>query len=291
MIAVDASETRKNSKTIVPEGALIVDWLEELTGADAIVSPLETMPLAEGTLFNHIEAGAVLAQIKHGGDLISSIGIRMNESIAKMVQMTAFSWQRVLIPVGLYEKDIKTGLARYAEPVGYDPFFVTPKAPKSWEALQSALWRWRKRGGTVEPCVLTPEDLKRWMEREDIDIKEMLKNPVKEAWRDKPRLYSSPRPDDPLQMSVPISDGRITLATLPGIGKGKAQDLWDISHGNLFDAIMRITTAGESNILPKGVASKTVEKNRTYFGFINDNKDFRFSLELAPEFFQKADKE
>lgn len=288
MIGIEASETRQNSKTILPDNAVVLDWLEESTGADVIISPLENMPLAEGTLFHHIHEGAVLAQIKHGGDLIASIGTRLNDEIAKMTAMTAFSWQRVLIPVGLYEKDIKTGMARYAEPTGYDHYFITPPAPKTWDALQSSLWRWRKRGGTVEPCVLTPEDLLRWMEREEIDLREMKENPVKEAWADKPMLYDSPRADDPLQQSVSVKDGRITLATLPGIGKRKAQDLWDISNERLFEAIMRITTyPGDGFELPKGIGNKTIEKNREYFGFINDNQDFQFDLGFTKEFREK----
>ncbi len=285
MIALDKSEARSNSKTILPEGAILLDWLEEMTGADAIISPLEGMPIAQATFFHHIAAGAVLVQIKHGNDLVSSIGNRLNESLSKMVKMTRAQWQRVLVPVGFYRKDPRTGMVAAATPKeGEKPYYIIISgAPKKWEALQSALWRWRKRGGCIEPMISTAVQLAKWMQQEERDLKSMIGAPTKEVWHNPPRLEGAPDPDDPLQEVKIIKDGRIILAAFPSVGKGRAQDIWDFNNGRLYEALIRLSD--EDMEQPKGVGKKTVEKVREMLGLTGDSEIFRLSVEVNPKYF------
>lgn len=92
------------SEINIPSG-IRVDGLEEWTGADILISRL-MMPCKNRILLSkHIEGGAIMAQIKYGEDLAASIGDRLNESIARMREVTRRIPQHWLIYVGTLGAD------------------------------------------------------------------------------------------------------------------------------------------------------------------------------------------
>ncbi len=296
MIGIDATEVKK---VLTPPGTKTkkLTWLEELTGADVIVTVVD-LPLTKRLLPDHLEQGAVLVQIKRGADLLSSIGTRMKMSIAKMVKLTSHQWQRVLLPIGIYMPDRSSGKCLVATPMGNEksPHFYHATPPKDWSAYQTALWRWRKRGGVVEPGVYTDGDLKRWFEREQVDLRSMLSEDKNQVWPDAPKLFSPAEKDDPLQELIPIKDWRIVAAAIPGIGPKRINDFivtWqDRQNTEMFPTgVEYFEWLLRSPLLPRGYkvrgyGVKTFENCRKLFGLTNDWAHFGQSyleLELGDE--------
>src|SRR4030042_3613441 len=99
-ILVDASETRTTS--LLPDlGGRLTKGLEELTGADLMVSPLSLPACNQAMIKKHIEAGCLLVQGKWSmGDLEDSIHDEGRLSaLARMAECGATPRQRVLLYV------------------------------------------------------------------------------------------------------------------------------------------------------------------------------------------------
>ena len=280
MIIFDSSEKSGKSDKVI-KNMKYQSWIEAETGADVIVSPLDDIPLNRGTLLQHMASGAVLIQIKHESDLVASIGERMNECIARMIPITRFAWQRQLVPVGLYHHG-ESDHVQYSAPTNRaaKPYWIKAQPPKSFQALQSAIWRWIKRGGVFVPFIHNRKELGHYLEREQIDLIEMSQSD-KIVFPSLPAIYDDPREDDPLQQVQIIDDGRTILAAFPGIGQQRAQDLWDYDGGKLFMSIMRLTSPGVN--LPKGIGKKTVENVRTIMGFTDDDGIWEFTIQQTPK--------
>jgi len=101
---IDESELRKNSLTknaLSDSDYVAVGELESLSGGDALVSIASLPPpSSEALLKLHLQSGAVLVQIKHGHDLSSSMGERLNTSLSRMHKAGAKPWQSILLFVG-----------------------------------------------------------------------------------------------------------------------------------------------------------------------------------------------
>lgn len=265
-------------------------WLEEITGADAIVTTSK-MPLNEGTLLVHLSEGACLLQIKHECDLSASVGNRLNSSIARMLPLTRFSWQRQLVPVGMYHgADNETRTVEVASDSGRKPYWRGCNPAVPYEALQTAAWHWILRGGCYIPFVQNKSQLKDYCYRLDHDLRELGKK-RKKVYPDLPAIYTDPRQDDPLQEVEIIIDGRRVLTAFPGIGQQRAQDLWDAADEQLCIALLWLSQPWSKALkekLPAGVGKQTVEKARELYGFIGDLADFQLALDLVDEEFIKA---
>lgn len=225
MLFIDASELRRNSRLRVhldeladvytngDQEAFIqrasVSDLEALTGADLILTPL-SMPVTETLLPKHIEKGALLVQLKFGADLLSSMGDRMRECIARMRETGAQQHQCVLMFVG--QLDSKKGMARV------DGYIVKPK--RKYEAVNRALWRWKMRGGVTHEIHNEYKFVTCLMQMA-ADIG--MGGTTIEVWPTAPDPADFA--DSLLQEVKPVKDWRITLATYPGVGPVRANAL------------------------------------------------------------------
>jgi len=281
MIYLDSSEKR-SGKT--PKMGAYLPWLEEITGADAIVTPSK-LPLNEGTLMFHTGEGACLLQIKHEGDLAASVGNRLNSAIARMIPLTRYAWQRQLVPVGMYHgADNQARSVEVAVDTGRKPYWrsVNPAVP--FDALQTAAWHWTLRGGCFIPFVQHPMQLQSYCMRLDHDLIELSKK-KKKVYPELPAIYSDPRQDDPLQKVELIKDGRRILTAFPGIGQQRADDLWEKVDGQLWHALLILSEPWQHKKSPKkfpgGIGKKTVENARDILGLTGDYADFQLALELV----------
>src|SRR3990167_1258460 len=116
-----------------------LDWLEERTGADFLITPL-AIPVTPGLLARHTEAGALLVQVKVGLDLAASVGLRMKENLSRMLVAAPRPCQRVLLAVGVLTCNV----------VGEGEIDGRPlPAQVTWEGVEAALSWWRLRGGVT----------------------------------------------------------------------------------------------------------------------------------------------
>jgi len=136
----DISEQGTNLPLDVIEYGKSCSFLEKHTGADIMVSPLGIPCVTETLLFKHIEAGAFLIQRKSGLDLVNSLGERLNEAIARMVETcTITSNQRILLYTGMFSD------------AGNDTLTLDGKRLNvSYGAFSKALDWWQYRGGKVK---------------------------------------------------------------------------------------------------------------------------------------------
>lgn len=284
MIILDCSETRSNSITnITGDNVKTCNWLEERTGADLMITPL-SLPLVPATFEKHLKSGALLVQVKHGSDFTNSIGERLNTSIAKMVECGELHyWQRVLVVTGMFVPDTETGnmLVGTVETNKNGKVFVRwMDSGKDSKACYSALRHWGFRGGL--PLQLsTVGDFDNWCQETDRDLKYLLDNPTKEVWPSNPQLYDPPVPDDPLQLPVRVNDFRVTLATFPGIGPVRANEMWKELGGNGGKILCWLSDPRDMQV--KKVGTKTVEEIQRYL----DLDCFRLTMEVRPELVAK----
>ncbi len=266
MIVIDSSEKRAYSKQL-ENVAIFVPWLEKLTGADMMISPRELKP-APGNLPLHLNEGALLIQIKRGLDLPASLGTRLNNSLSKMF-IAPRQAQRVLLFVGFLHVDHDTGNAK----IDGRNVALGDRGKVSYMSVVAALTKWNDRGGVY--CNLpTAKHFSEWVEYRERHLAEYKNNRTKRVWPDNPILFDKPTSNDPLQELRPIKDARITLATLPGIGHKKADDIWRAGSMNLITSLIHLT---DGTIAVKGIGKKTIENICQWVGL---DEDFNITLEL-----------
>lgn len=197
------------------------DNLEELTGADLIISPLQA-PITFAILPLHIKAGALLVQIKRGLDLASSLGSHLWESLAKMRETGARQWQCVLLTTGvvLPAQDDRCIIAKPTVHIdGHVTWEYFPAINgASYQSVESALRHWTWYGGVV--VQLADESrVEAWARLTESRLLEKIERGVKEIWPSPPEF------DDPLIGLQRIRDWRTILAAFPGVGPAKATSL------------------------------------------------------------------
>ena len=268
MIIIDSSE----AITHPPElNCHVVPWLEEMAGADMVISPADDVPCAEGMMPVHVHRGALLIQIKRAQDLVSSFGSRMNNAIAKMVQRAPKQWQRVLLPVGRYARG-SDGLLLVGKDIPRDgdvPFvkWYKPRPSVQWTSYQTAIAEWIWRGGVVIETCKNQDDFWIWVANTEKKMKEAMQNPEKLSWPGNPQMYDPPDADDPLQEVKIIRDFRVTLATFPGIGEGRATDIWNYYKQNPLACLVGLTDLDNPNATQiSGIGPSTIERTRKWFG-------------------------
>ena len=173
MIVVDSSEVRKGTKMPSIEGAVESPILEELTGADFMISTLNAPPVTETLIQKHVDNGALLVQRKSGLDLSSSIGERLNKSLSKMIKMDTMQAQCILLFIGfMTEVDGKCHINK--QDTRLDFFTV-----------QGAISKWHDRGGVVE-FLPKPSLVEQWCKMKIAHLEEYKRKPIKEQYPEKP---------------------------------------------------------------------------------------------------------
>ena len=232
-----------------------VTGLESLTGADLAVSPPGVrLPgaLEDNLLCRELVKQCYLIQYKRGLDLPSSLGKRLNSSLARMREWAPRPCQRVLLTTGVLTcRQNGCALVNGRE------------SRKDFWPVWSAAKKWCDRGGVVWPPLSRESLLAEALHAAERHLGEYASNPVKEVWP-KPNALTEADPDDPLQMLVVIKDARLLLATLPGIGTQRANDLWEHCGGSAALALTVLTTPELDR--PRGIGLGTVEKTRNWLG-------------------------
>lgn len=250
-IFLDSSETRSTSTMPDIPNATVIDGLEQMTGADLMLSRLKAPAHTEALIRNHIHNKAQLVQVKRGHDLVNSIGQRLNSSLAKMHSVGAMQFQCVLLFTGIMTCDVQEQAIINKQNTG-QRFFT----------IQAAMEGWNDRGGVVT-FLPRPSLIPEWCRMRLRRLEKYHNNPLYEIWS---KEYKIQEIDDLLQVLVPIEDGRTTLASLPGIGQEKANLLWDM-FGNTAEALCYLTMPGsKKGAKVRGIGEKTVENIREWLG-------------------------
>ena len=221
MIFVDASEIRSTSLTrgSLPDGYKPIDGLEDWTGGDVMISVADLpMPVNKALARMHIKQGAIVVQIKHGHDLTSSVGTRMNDALTKMQGIGCKPWQSVLLFVGFLSRgnDGEALVNNHKAHGGEN---------KKWHQVQSAIDFWMYRGG-VYNTVNSVKLLSDWLSLQEAHLIKVMKSPEKVFFPETPVMYGGNGEFDPLQPLRKISDFRATLLTVPGLGVKRVNNLY-----------------------------------------------------------------
>lgn len=266
-VILDVSETRSTSNTpSLDKQPKIVKWLEEVTGADMAITPLQRqdLPFNKTTLDRHMKAGAILVQIKHGQDLPASVGDRSNRSLAKMHKITPITAQKILLFTGTIGVT-KLGLATINGNATYTKI--------KYEALLASISAWQDRGGRFEQ-ILSTDYFNWWVEAKEARLIDYNKNRTKLAFPDQEKIrVRLGEEGEPLQFPKLAPVGIHLLLTLPNIGKKKAITLWETYQGNMGAILETLTDLERVKAgISDGIGIKTVEKIRVALGLYEDNE-------------------
>ena len=238
------------------EGETVVNGLEAMTGADALISPLD-MPCTKLALIReHLDNnGAILIQVKIGLDLAASVGNRLAHSLIKMREVAPRQSQRVLLFAGTLACDAD-GKALI------DGRRVDENVPGvNWAACQTSLEAWCERGGVVYQ-LSRANLLGHWLQAKEKRLKHYADNPREFFFPDKPELIENDADlaSDPLQIPVKINDWRIPMAFL--VGPKKAQLLFEAVQGHGGYAFKYISDPRMVEFMPKGIYKSDMDKFR-----------------------------
>lgn len=260
MFVADSTERRMLEDAPLPASYIYSDVLEELTGADLMITNLKA-PLVPALLKAHVASGAILVQIKRGHDLAASVGPRMNSSLARMIDCGTFApWQRVLLYIGTLSHD-DSGSAIINGQITQQSFW----------SVQGALEKWIERGGTVS-CLPRAGMVSSWLGIKLAHLKEYEKSPIKHVYKQAPQLTQEVTDEVQgvqLQRLVLIKDWRNTILTLPGLGEKRVEAIYEYvcKHldGSLLQAFFHLTDESLITEIP-GLGMGTARKIRDWFG-------------------------
>lgn len=228
MIILDISETKERNITSI-EGCELSTVLEEYTGADMMISTSGFPATTEVLIKKHIENGALLIQIKHGNDLISSLGDRLAKSISKMRKTGAYQYQCVLLYTGTFTKSSAGNVIvnDYKTDVSYINYVMS-------------LDTWHDRGG-VTIHLENSDILEEYSRSREKSLEKHMNDQYKKVY------------ELPLQSVEIVSDWRTTLATFPLIGEKRADSIQNtllkLNLGNqLIDALKYITDTKRNTV-------------------------------------------
>ena len=202
-ILADPSEER-HLHSSVRELCEFVTGVEEITGADFIISPL-SIPFVPALIRRHARAG-LCVQRKEVSDLVASISDgRLWSQLLRLLEMGDLIY---LLIIG----DIKCDKEGNAVVDGRD-------TQMKYQAIVSTIERWQLRGGYVT-----------WLSRETLIAhwSTMWRNALVDRENNEGRF-----PDKvvrkPLQLLYPIPKVQEALMGLPGIGEDKAKAIYSLA--------------------------------------------------------------
>ena len=263
MIAITSNSLNSNSTLPPIPNAVECPFLERVTGADMMISIAPYPVRTEALLLKHIESGAILVQHKDTMDVITSLGDRLDESIARMCTIAFRQYQRVLLTVGIFAEH-NGGLVCNGHDTGV-----------KWVQYQGAMSKWGKRGGVIENLdkrSLIPQ----WCEMQVKHLNEMSgAGTVKQVYQrsrmphDAPKQNENGEFDDPLQLLIPVQDARNLLLSLPDCGPATVEWLWKMSGHNAWLALQIATHSEWYKHLPdkpRSFGPAFIRKAQAYLG-------------------------
>lgn len=273
----DPSEARSDSRCPKElfEQSRPIPKLEEMTGADFILSTLSKPPRTEAIIREHSEAGALFVQRKSGNDLLSSVDDRrIFQATVKMMSTGARMSQRILLTTGIFAPAydaLETDSDEPATSVGQ--IFVEPGTWPSiawvtnhhlkWEHFITAMSKSVDRGLRWEQ-LLTDEEIVSWFAMKRRHLIE---------YADKSIRHLFPTPEFPeqidtraeaLQIPVVVDDWRLALSCVPGFGPAKIQAIAEYAPtAYVWPMLSDLSNVGRA--LPKGIGKKAVDTFRDFF--------------------------
>lgn len=248
--------------------AVKVDGLEADTGADFMLSRLSVPCKTRSLLDRHIDGGAILCQLKIGEDLASSVGDRLNDSLARMRSITKRTASHFLLFIGTIGCNNEGSATINGHRTHRNISFAT---------LDGACIGWIARGG-VYYALPRIEMLDGWAHAMERRLGEYDANQYHYAFN------QQDMPDDldePLQIPVAVRDSRRVLIGFRGLGPNLVNRVWDYCGGD-FKACLAFLTDPMSAGKVQDVGVKTIASIRRqcglsdadgYFGWDRDAVD------------------
>lgn len=233
--------------------------LEMWTGGDFIVSTLGLPMLNKALLNKHLEANALIVQAKLGDDLASSVGDRLNNSLARMHTTNTVQAQRVLLFIGI--------LTCSAENKALINGRATHNNSDYW-TVQNSIDKWIDRGG-VYRNISRESLLPDWCAKAEKRLREYDEHGYKYVYSASEYPDALPASDDALQLPVRVRDGRVLLIQLPGIGPELAERIWQYAGDT--KSCLRLLTDTRSAGMVDGVGRGKIAKIREYMGMSEDD--------------------
>lgn len=270
------SEYRSNSLTAkalpldsdVPgiESIELSNTLEEITGADMIISPLSHPSLDtddEKAFRTHLLYGCKLMQIKHGYDLLSSVDDdRLYRSINKMKTIGAVNPQCILLPILVYKEKDGTLFINGRRAGGN---YGNHKS----SAIFGIFTAWTDHGGVVMHLP-SPKQLPQYLST----LARAFDKPGNKVLyphndkltmdmvleRDKPLMLS-----DVLRSDELITDLRVLINSIPNLGPIKSHKIWEAAGGTSATAQSILDFVMSDSIIDlPGFGKKSVENIRGF---------------------------
>lgn len=262
MIIIDSSCYRTNSNMPQIDSAVTSDILEDITGADLMISKLSIPASKPALVKEHIANCALLAQLKFGADYPSSFGNRLHMSQAKMKEAGASPQQRWLVTIDVFTESSDGELLVNGVPASK----YIPGQKYTYHAAVTARRSWQLRGGCYENCYNATQ-LVNWLQWTDKWLCE--KQP--EIVYAMPGVQPMDEVDDndPFQIVHRVSDGRVALAAL--IGPTMAQTVWEQSGRSTAWAIDFLTDLDDTRRI-KGIGNGIKQKARNKLGLTDKEK-------------------
>ena len=245
-IFIDASERATTSRLPHIPGEIVVNELEALTGADLIISEIEPRPFCDALVTVHARAGSVFVQRKSGGDVVSSIGDRLNTSLAKMNEIPFTNCgQRVLLVTGHFEATVDGGLVigNVVNRGKSTPFVKWGAAygHANYRALVSALTLWGLRGGVNLIPLGKDDDIVWWAQDVERHLIAAKHDPIKHIYEPLHYPDDPPLPSDVIQLPRRVTDFRRALSAMPGVGVKMANAVWEAAEMDPIIALCMLT--------------------------------------------------
>lgn len=230
--------------------------LEAWTGGDFLVSTLGIPILNKAILNTHLEANALIVQCKRGDDLASSVGDRLNDSLARMHGTNTVQAQRVLLFIGI--------LTCNSDGKALINGRTTHNNSDYW-TVQGSIEKWCDRGG-VYRNISRESLLSEWCAKAEKRLREYDAHGYKYVYSAREYPDALPASDDALQLPVRVRDGRVTLLQLPGLGIELVERVWAYC-GSLKTALNLLTDVGSAGEI-EGIGVGKIKKIREYCGLV-----------------------
>lgn len=271
MIAYDNDEAKSSRNVQILKTWKGSNVLENLTGADFLVSPLNLPVHSETLIAKHLQNGACLVQVKRLGDFPSS-ALETGNLHDMMDRMLTFCKkhhpkarpsQRIILSVGLFYEG-KEGCLMIGK--------HEARGNVKYSQFRGAIERIFERD-----CVYTNEcsgskGLTNWLLNKEKHLIDNKKNPVKFVIQKPSPIYETVETTDelgmPLQQLVVIRDGRRILNGFRNLGEVRVTAVWEYANQSLGRSLVLLSDPYllHDKNKPKGVALGIIQDVRDELG-------------------------
>lgn len=246
MKAYDANEGHTWDKVSTFKGVTSSPILEEHTGADWLLSPVEYGVRTVGQLQRHRDDGAMFVQVKRGADSLSNPD-GLYQSIARMYRFGIPVKQRALVFVGVYYEGPMGELMLNGDVVWKNIPALKNYTYRAWLSLQR---HWLHLGGGAV-YVVKESSYDQWMDDTVVDLIDYAVHPQRYVFPEQ-RIGSweiIQEASSSLQLPVEAPPAMKLMASWPGMGKTLAERAYVYYVTNqgytLLDVLYELTSVAK----------------------------------------------